>query len=90
MIFDSNKKSDVIAVEKRCHPIKLDVLDEPVVQGDYYVMLIISHEFSKGDIDLNRVLTRVRKLGKMGRHFPVREKSGILNSQGKSHKMLEK
>ena len=40
-----------------------------------------------------RFPTRTGKPGKMGRHFPVREKSGNFEqtgkSQGKSHKILE-
>ena len=31
----------------------------------------------------NRVPTQTGKPGKMGRHFPVREKSGIFNQTGK-------
>ena len=42
---------------------------------------------------IGRVPTRTGKPGKMGRHFPVREKSGNFEqtgkSQGKSHKILE-
>ena len=41
-----------------------------------------------------RVPTRTGKPGKMGRHFPVREKSGNFEQAGKvggkSHKILEK
>ena len=36
-----------------------------VVQEDYYVTLIIYHEFSKGEIDLNRGPTPARKPGKL-------------------------
>ena len=45
-------------------------------------------------VSIYRVPTRTGKPGKMGRHFPVREKSGNFDqtgkSQGKSHKILEK
>ena len=37
----------------------------------------------------HRVLTRTGKPGKMGRHFPVREKSGNLNRLEKSGKITQ-
>ena len=39
--------------------------------------------------DFNRVPTRTGKPGKMGRHFPVRERPGILNRLEKSGKITQ-
>ena len=62
----------VVLTEIGMVPVCGQVYVEPVSPDDWEILVI------------DRVPTRT---GTMGRHFPVREKSG--KSQGKSHKILE-
>ena len=63
----------------------LESLDGPG-KGNFHVVLF-SNQLSSVNLQistsLNRVPTRTGKPGKMGRHFPVREKSGNFEQTGK-------